>query len=76
MGAYATRSLANTDGAQTTFDFYGNGVQLYGAASSNHGIYTVSLDGGMPVTYNGQEVAFRAQQLLVRSSRRLLAAVF
>jgi hypothetical protein len=65
-GAEAKYSGANTNGAQATFKFYGNGVQLYGATSSNHGPYTVALDGGAPAQYNGTQFKFRPQQLLVR----------
>jgi hypothetical protein len=45
--------------------FFGNGVQLYGAISSNHGLYSVSLDGGTATQYNGTAITFRPQMLLV-----------
>jgi hypothetical protein len=62
--ADARGSATNAPGAKASFSFYGNGVQLYGATSMNHGPYTVALDGAAPVAYNGSQVAFRPQQLL------------
>jgi hypothetical protein len=41
---------------------------VYGAASTNHGGYSVSLDGMPPQSYNGSEKTFRAQQLLYFAS--------
>jgi hypothetical protein len=61
-------SLTNTKGGKATLNFYGNAVALYGATSSNHGPYSVSLDGGDSQSFNGSQIAFRPQQLLYLAS--------
>lgn len=52
--------------ASAKISFSGNSVYVYGATSSNHGLFSASLDGGPPVTMNGTAPQFRAQNLLVR----------
>jgi hypothetical protein len=57
-----------TDGlnAAAEIHFTGNAISLYGATSSNHGSFSVSLDGAAPVILNGTAPTFRPQTLLVR----------
>jgi hypothetical protein len=56
-------------GEQLTVNFDGNGIALFGATSNNHGTFSVALDGAPATTYNGTQVTFRPQQLLVSASR-------
>jgi hypothetical protein len=46
--------------------FEGVGITLYGAVSTNHGSYTVSLDGSPPSLCSGNAPQFRSQMPLVR----------
>jgi hypothetical protein len=43
----------------------GNAVALYGATSTNHGLYSVALDNGGATKYNGTASVFRPGTLLV-----------
>jgi hypothetical protein len=61
--------VSSTQGAKASVNFWGNGIALFGATSGNHGTYSVSLDGAPAATYNGTQVAFRPQQILVSSGR-------
>jgi hypothetical protein len=63
-----TFHLTNTAGASATINFWGNAIVLYGAVSSNHGPFTVSLDGAEPIELTGLSWTFRPQQILYQWS--------
>ncbi|KAI5123650.1 hypothetical protein M0805_001683 [Coniferiporia weirii] len=48
-----TFTLTTLQGATATFAFNGTGVWLYGAKRSNHGTYSVTLDGAEQESYSG-----------------------
>ncbi|KDQ57585.1 hypothetical protein JAAARDRAFT_687068 [Jaapia argillacea MUCL 33604] len=48
-----TFTLSNSTGAAVTFTFDGTGVWLFGALRPNHGHYSVQLDGGTLISYDG-----------------------
>jgi hypothetical protein len=60
------RSVTDGLNAAAEIHFTGNAISLYGATSSNHGAFSVSLDGAAPVILNGTAPTFRPQTLLVR----------
>jgi hypothetical protein len=59
------RSVTDGLNAAAEIHFTGNAISLYGATSSNHGSFSVSLDGAAPVILNGTAPTFRPQTLLV-----------
>lgn len=36
--------VTNVTNARASFDFYGNGLELFGAKRPNHGLYQISID--------------------------------
>lgn len=48
----AFRSYSQQNGAQASFNFLGNAVEIIGGSSFDHGDYTVEVD-GQPSTFNG-----------------------
>jgi hypothetical protein len=60
---YSASGAANT---AAKISFFGNAIALYGATSTNHATYSVSIDGAPASTFNGSSIkpVFRAQRLL------------
>jgi hypothetical protein len=58
----------NTPDVSATLSFWGTHVELYGASSYNHGLFSVALDGAPPITLNASAPVFRPQTLLYMSS--------
>jgi hypothetical protein len=54
-------SASSTSGSKVTITFEGVGITLYGAMDTNHGSYTVSLDGSPPVIQSGNTTQFLPQ---------------
>lgn len=54
-------------GASATIVFQGNAISLYGGTALNHGMFSVSLDGGSPLVMNGTAPVTRTAVLLVCS---------
>ena len=46
---------SRTDGSTAKFVFRGTGVYIFGAKRPNHGLYSVSVDGGTPKQFDGYE---------------------
>ncbi|CAA7260594.1 unnamed protein product [Cyclocybe aegerita] len=57
-------NIENSPGIDTTDDYLGNAVALYGPVGPTSSEYTVSLDGGVPVPFNAVKQFYRPQQLL------------
>jgi hypothetical protein len=62
------RSRVNTPGVSATLSFWGTHVELYGASSYNHGLFSVALDGAPALVLNASAPVFRPQTLLYMSS--------
>lgn len=55
-----------------TIAFNGTGVSLYGAKRSNHGLYTVNMDGADSIQANGSSSTSFFQQTLYASNNLTL----
>ncbi|THG98251.1 hypothetical protein EW026_g3908 [Hermanssonia centrifuga] len=61
-----TMHRTNVNGASATLLFNGNAITVYGATSTDHGLFSVSLDGSdPPLLLNGSAPVLRAQNILV-----------
>ena len=68
VDSLARVSRTNILGAWASVLFYGNAISLYGATSSNHGLFSITLDGvSVPIAFNGSAPVnyTRWQNLLV-----------
>ncbi|PSR81560.1 hypothetical protein PHLCEN_2v6326 [Hermanssonia centrifuga] len=64
---YYMNTMHRTDvnGASATLLFNGNAITVYGATSTDHGLFSVSLDDSdSPLLLNGVAPAFRPQNIL------------
>ncbi|PSR81991.1 hypothetical protein PHLCEN_2v6166, partial [Hermanssonia centrifuga] len=60
-----TMHRTNVNGASATLLFNGSAITVYGATSTNHGLFSVSLDGSdSPLLLNGSAPVFRPQNML------------
>jgi hypothetical protein len=58
-------SITGAENAQAHISFEGEAIALYGAISTNHDQFTVSLDGGPPISLTGRFDYFLPGTLLV-----------
>lgn len=63
-----TFQTSNVTGSVATFSFNGTAFWIYGAKRSNHGIYTVTVDGASFAGNTGQSNANLFQQVLFNQS--------
>ncbi|KAF7794895.1 hypothetical protein EIP86_006038 [Pleurotus ostreatoroseus] len=71
-----TLHVTPTQGASASIAFYGNAITVYGATSTNHGAFSIALDGiSIPSILNGSAPAFRPQNMLVSSILIRLSAL-
>ncbi|GJE94533.1 hypothetical protein PsYK624_107030 [Phanerochaete sordida] len=62
-----TMHRTNTANAYATLTFSGNAIAVYGVTSTNHGFFSVALDGAPPIKLNGTipgDQSIRYQNLL------------
>jgi hypothetical protein len=66
IGPYTNNNAhaTNTRGAKASIIFNGTSVQLFGATKSDHGKYSVSLDGASPSPFDGKRDTDMFQQPL------------
>jgi hypothetical protein len=71
LSSYPYCSTTTAANGKATISFYGNAISLNGSTSDYHGLYGVTLDGGIQQTYNGYvniSKAYRPKQLLYLAS--------
>ncbi|PSS34144.1 hypothetical protein PHLCEN_2v1812 [Hermanssonia centrifuga] len=57
-------SRTNVNGASASLLFNGSAITVYGATSTDYGLFSVSLDGNAPLLLNGSAPMFRPQNML------------
>jgi hypothetical protein len=75
MRSLFTYSASLTSGSKVTITFEGVGITLYGAMDTNHGSYTVSLDGSPPVIWSGNTTQFLPQIPIVRYLMTIIVVI-
>lgn len=58
--------ITYTQGASATVTFEGNAISLFGTVNTDHGVFSVSIDGGAQTNFDGIASEPRFQTLLVR----------